>query len=228
MVELTRSRAVRRWWTALAVPLALVACSDADSTEQAATSATAAQPPTTTASTTTTTTQPPATSPEVVPVILALLDRYEALEQQVALDPPTEPVPLDHPWRLSLQEIYTPDSPLHEAAGVGLDADPPVSLAVAGEYGTVLYDLRLVDVATAPDPDTFLGGLCAYTDWESVDPLTGETVTTYETQGYWYTAPLEAHRVDGVWRIYDARQQSPADEHVGPPGPNPCPPEVSV
>ena len=213
---------------AAAIPLLLVvallgACSaDGDSASGSTTTNTEDNASSTTSptSTSTSTTQPPGTDLAAVePIIAELLSQRDELAAQIRQDPTLISDQDDGPFA-EYAALFTVDSPqltdfresVQRVAGEG-HADRP------GPSG-VLEATHLDAMLPSDSADVALFQVCAFSDFETYDVESGETVAAEAVK---VVSGGEARRVDGVWLLYDFLDPDPNLVETLPSGTaNPC------
>lgn len=206
MVAESRSRRAQWLLAALLSVALLAACSgDDDGSSPTTEPPTSETSSTTDSPTSTTTTQPPGTDQAAVePFVADLLEQRDALAAQLRQDP-SSVTDDDGPFA-DYAQLFTADSPqladfresIQRVADAG-QADRP------GPSG-VLEATHLDSMLPSDDPDVALFQVCAFTDYETYDAASGETVTAEAVK---VISGGEAHRVDGVWLLRDFLDSDP-------------------
>lgn len=203
MVAKSRHSRVQPLLAALLAGALLAACSgDDDSTSPTS------EPPTSEASsttessistTTTTTTQPPGTDQAAVePFVADLLEQRDALAAQLRQDP-SSATDDDGPFA-DYAQLFTADSPQLADFRKSIEGVADAGQADRPGPSGMLEATHLDSMLPSEDPDVAFFQVCAFTDYETYDVESGETVTAEAVK---VVSGGEARRIDGVWLLHD-------------------------
>jgi hypothetical protein len=186
----------------------LAACSGDDGGASPTTERTATSESSTTSASTsssTSTTPPPGTDQAAVqPVIAALLERRDALAVQLRQDP-TAVRDNDGPFA-EYAALFTPDSPQLRDFRTSMQGVADAGHADRPGPSGVLEVTHLDSMLPSDSADVAVFQVCAFTDYETYDVASGQTVTAEAVK---VVSGAEAHRVDGVWLLHDFLDPDP-------------------
>lgn len=202
-----RHRVARTVAIPLLLAVALGACSDDGATADGSTTSTSDRSSSTTSSTTTatSTTQPPGSDLEAVgPIIAELLSERDELAATIRQDP-TVISDGDGPFA-EYAALFTPDSPQLADFRESIEGVAEVGHADRPGPSGVLEATHLDSMLPSDSADVAFFQVCAFSDFETYDVRSGETVTAEAVK---VVSGGEARRVDGVWLLHDFLDPEP-------------------